>query len=176
VWAQPTIAERRGASRLTVSRPSKICDFVRRKEQNEGNMSDNSKSQFTNRLTVHITGAMDNRLEQIASQRDEAKAEVVRAALRAYLDEQEDLIGSRKHFTKAFQRRMDYIEFMLTAVLWMVGSSWSLVHTQLAQEEYPAGELMQDAIAAARQDSDLLHRLLTEALLQKSGKHEPPAE
>ena len=123
-------------------------------------MSDNTKSQFTNRLTVHITGAMEDRLEQIASQRDE----------------QEDLIGSRKHFTKAFQRRMDYIEFMLTAVLWMVGSSWSLVHTQLAQEEYPAGELMQDAIAAARRDSDLLHRLLTEALLQKPGKHEPPAE
>jgi predicted DNA-binding protein len=51
---------------------------------------------------------MDDRLEQIAKQRDEPKAEVARAALRAYLDEQEDLIGSRKHFTKAFQRRMDY--------------------------------------------------------------------
>jgi hypothetical protein len=145
------------------------------KIQNEETMSDNNRTQYTNRLTVHITGAMDDRLEQIAKQRDEPKAEVVRAALRVYLDEQEDLIGSRKHFTKAFQRRMDYIEFMLTAVLWMVGSSWSLVHTQLAQEEYPAGELMQDAIAAARHDFDLLHRLLTEALLQKPGKHEPPA-
>ena len=138
-------------------------------------MSDNSNSQFTNRLTVHITGPMDDRLEQIANQRDEPKAEVVRTALRVYLDEQEDLIGSRKHFSKAFQRRMDYIEFMLTAVLWMLGSSWSLVHTQLSQEEYPAGELMQDAIAAARHDFDLLHRLLTEALLQKPRKHEPPA-
>jgi len=73
-------------------------------------MSDNSKSQYSNRLTVHITGAMEDRLEQIASQRDEPKAEVVRAALRAYLDKQEDLIGSRKHFTKMFQRRVDYIE------------------------------------------------------------------
>jgi len=139
-------------------------------------MSDNhTKSQFSSRLTVHITGAMDDRLEQIAKQRDEPKAEVVRAALRAYLDEQEDLIGSRKHFTKAFQRRMDYIEFMLTAVLWMLGSSWSMLHAHVEHEEYPAGELMQDAIAAARHDFDLLHRLLTEALLQKPGKHEPPA-
>jgi len=118
---------------------------------------------------------MDDRLEQVARSRDEAKSEVVRAALRAFLDEQEDVIGSRKHFSKAFQRRMDYLEFMLTAVLWMVGSSWSLVHTQLAQEEYPAGELIQNAITGTRLDFDLLHRLLTEALLQKSRKHEPPA-
>ncbi len=138
-------------------------------------MSDNTKSQFNNRLTVHITGAMNDRLEQIANQRDEPKAEVVRTALRMYLDEQEDLIGSRKHFTKAFQRRMDYIEFMLTAVLWMLGSSWSLVHTQLSQNEYPAGELIQDAIAGARHDFDLLHRVLTQALLQKAEKYEPPA-
>jgi predicted DNA-binding protein len=82
-------------------------------------MSDNSKSQFTNRLTVHITGAMDVRLEQIASQRDEPKAEVVRAALRAYLDEQEDLIGSRKHFTKMFQRRVDYVERLVIICLWL---------------------------------------------------------
>lgn len=66
-------------------------------------MSDNSKFQYTNRLTVYITGAMQNRLEQIASQHDQPKAEVIRAALRAYLDEQEDLIGNRKHFTKMFR-------------------------------------------------------------------------
>src|SRR5437868_115154 len=119
VWAQPTIAAKRGASRFAVSRPSKISDFVRKQEQNEETMSDNSKSQFTNRLTVHITGAMENRLEQIASQRDEPKAEVVRAALRAYLDEQEDLIGSRKHFTKMFQRRVDYLERLTVICLWI---------------------------------------------------------
>jgi hypothetical protein len=33
VWAQPTIAAKRGASRFTVFRPSKITDFVRRKAQ-----------------------------------------------------------------------------------------------------------------------------------------------
>ena len=42
--------------------------------------------------------------------RDEAKAEVVRGALRAFLDEHADVIGSRKPFTKAFGRRVDHVE------------------------------------------------------------------
>lgn len=72
-------------------------------------MSDRNK-EYSRRLSVQITDAMDDRLEQVARGRDEAKAEVVRAALRAFLDEQEDMIGSRKHFTKAFGRRIDHVE------------------------------------------------------------------
>ena len=62
-------------------------------------MSDNSKSQYTNRLTVHITGAMENRLEQIASQRDEPKAEVVRAALAGLTNEEIAVTRGRSIFT-----------------------------------------------------------------------------
>jgi predicted DNA-binding protein len=111
-------------------------------------MSDNSKSQYTNRLTVHITGAMDIRLEQIASQREEPKAEIVRAALRAYLDEQEDLIGSRKHFTKMFQRRVDYVERLTAICLWINVQVMHMLYERVKKESYDLTELLEDAIGA----------------------------
>jgi predicted DNA-binding protein len=173
VRAQPTIAAKHGASRFAVSRPSKIRDFVRRKEQNEESMSDNSKSQFTNRLTVHITGAMDVRLEQIASQRDEPKAEVVRAALRAYLDEQEDLIGSRKHFTKMFQRRVDYIERLTVISLWINVQIMHMLYERVKKESYNLTDLLEDAIGAGIATESAIHMVVEQALQQKT---KPPAE
>src|SRR3954452_24790322 len=118
-------------------------------------MSDNSKSQFTNRLTVHITGAMDDRLEQIANQRDEPKAEVVRTALRAYLDEQEDLIGSRKHFSKALQRRMDYQDWILLVVIKMLSHSLGSLLSELAQKPFDGDILLEHALYRAKVEEDV---------------------
>jgi predicted DNA-binding protein len=173
VRAQPTLAAKRGVSRLTVSRPSEIRDFVREQKQNEETMSDNTKSQFTNRLTVHITGAMDVRLEQIASQRDEPKAEVVRAALRVYLDEQEDLIGSRKHFTKMFQRRVDYLERLTVISLWINVQVMHMLYERVKKEPYDLTELLEDAIGAGIATESAIHMVVERALQQKT---KPPAE
>lgn len=89
---------------------------------------------------------MDDRLEQVARGRDEAKAEVVRAALRAFLDEQEDVIGSRKHFTKAFGRRVDHVERLLSVTLWLNLQTLHLLYERLHKEQLEAGELLADAI------------------------------
>jgi len=173
VRTQSTLAEKRSASRITVSRPSKITDFVRKQKQNEETMSDNTKSQFTNRLTVHITGAMDVRLEQIASQRDEPKAEVVRAALRLYLDEQEDLIGSRKHFTKMFQRRVDYLERLTVISLWINVQIMHMLYERVKKEPYDLTDLLEDAIGAGIATENTIHLAVEQALHQKT---KPPAE
>jgi len=135
-------------------------------------MSDNSKSQFTNRLTVHITGAMDDRLEQIANQRDEPKAEVVRTALRAYLDEQEDLIGSSKHFSKAFQRRMDYQDWMLVVTLQLISLSFGALLSEITHKPFDSGLLLEYALKQAKAEQDHLHTRLLEVLVEK---REPPA-
>jgi predicted DNA-binding protein len=173
VWTQPTLTAKRGASRLTAPRPSEIRNFVRRKRQNEETMSDNAKSQYANRLTVHITGAMDNRLEQIASQRDEPKAEVVRAALRAYLDEQEDLIGSRKHFTKMFQRRVDYVERLVVIGLWLNVQMMQILYERVKKEPYDLADLLEDVIGAGIATEDGVHSLVERAVQRKT---KPPAE
>lgn len=136
-------------------------------------MPDSSKSQFTNRLTVHITEAMDSRLEQIASQRNEPKAEVVRAALRGYLDEQEDLIGSRKHFTKMFQRRVDYLERLSVICLWLNVQMMQMIYEREKNEPYDLADLLEDAISAGIATEGGIYTLV-ERIVQRNAK--PPAK
>jgi predicted DNA-binding protein len=135
-------------------------------------MSDRQRTQYPNRLTVPITRAMDDRLEQVAKQRDEAKAEIVRTALRAYLDEQEDLIGSRKHFSKALQRRMDYQDWILLVVIKMLSHSLGSLLSELAQKPFDGDILLEHALYTAKVEEDVLHTRLLEAMVEK---HEPPA-
>ena len=137
-------------------------------------MSDNSKSQYNRRLTVHITGAMEARLEQIAMLRDEPKAEVARAALRAYLDEQEDLIGSRKHFTKMFQRRVDYLERLLVIGLWLNVQMAQILFDRVKKDPRDLVDLLQDAINAGITTESGIHTLVETAVSQQ--KNKPPAE
>lgn len=136
-------------------------------------MSDNAKSQFTHRLTVHITGAMEDRLEQIARQRDEPKAEVVRAALRLYLDEQEDLIGSRKHFTKMFGRRVDYVERLLVTMLWLNVQTAQILLERVKKEPRNIAQLLEDAIRAGITTEEDIHTIVERIARQKT---KPPAE
>lgn len=131
-------------------------------------MSDNTKSQYSSRLTAHISPAMDNRLEQIASQRDEPKAEVVRAALRAYLDGQEDLIGSRKHFSKMFQRRVDYLERLLTASLWLNVQTVQILSERIKKEPHALADLLEGAIRAGIATEEDMHTLVERLFQQKT--------
>lgn len=78
------------------------------------------------RRSLALTPAMAGRLKQIASTkpRDVTEADLIREALRLYLDQQEDLIGSRRHFQKSFRDRMDRLEgtlvFQLTVLLFLL--------------------------------------------------------
>jgi predicted DNA-binding protein len=131
-------------------------------------MSDKSKTRYTSRLSLHITPAMSDRLDQIALMRDEAKAEIVRAALRAYLDEQEDLISSRKHFTKMFQRRVDYIEKLLVITLWLNIQVMQILYERVKKEPYELGDLLRDSIGAGIETEDGIHTLVNRAIQEKT--------
>ncbi|MCK6578389.1 MAG: ribbon-helix-helix domain-containing protein [Anaerolineae bacterium] len=135
-------------------------------------MADRNK-EFPKRLTVQVTEAMDDRLEQVARGRDEAKAEVVRAALRAFLDEQEDVIGSRKHFTKAFGRRVDHIERLLSVTLWLNLQTLHLLSERLRKEQVEAGDLLADAITEGVDLHDTVSEWIETVAAGK--KTEPPA-
>ncbi len=136
-------------------------------------MSDNSKTHYTSRLSLHITPAMSDRLDQIALLRDEAKAEIVRAALRAYLDEQEDLLSSRKHFTRMFQRRVDYIERLLVIMLWLNVQAMQILFERARKQPYDLAELLEDAIRAGIETEGGVYTLVERALQQKT---KPPAK
>ena len=42
------------------------------------------------------------------------KPDLIREAIRRYLDEQDDLVGSRKHFQRSFRQRIDQLEEAVT--------------------------------------------------------------
>ena len=138
---------------------------------NEGTMAGKGK-EYPQRLSVQVTDAMDNRLEQVARGRDEPKAEVVRAALRAFLDEQEDVIGSRKHFTKAFGRRIDHVEQLVSIGLWLNLQTLHLLYERLRKEEIEPGELFVDLIDDGAEFREVVNDLLDTAAARKT---KPPA-
>ncbi|TVR25170.1 MAG: CopG family transcriptional regulator [Anaerolineaceae bacterium] len=137
------------------------------------NLSDKNKTNYTSRLSVHVTPAMQNRLEQIAAMRDLPKAEIVRAALRAYLDEQEDLITSRKHFTKMFQRRVDYIERLVVMTFWLNVQMMHILQERVLRERYELGELLEYCVGAGIETEDGIHKLVARAVQHKTKPPRP---
>lgn len=136
-------------------------------------MSDKSQTSYTSRLSLHITSAMNERLDQLARLRDESKAELVREALRMYLDEQEDLLTSRKHFSKMFQRRVDYLERLVLVTLWMNVQTLQILQERVKHTAYDLTDVLTDAIRAAVTSEDGIHTLIAQAAQPKT---KPPAE
>jgi predicted transcriptional regulator len=132
-----------------------------------------NRIEYARRLSVQVTAAMDARLEQIARSRDEAKAEVVRTALRAYLDEQEDLIGSRKHFTKAFGRRVDHLERLMSAVLSVNLKTLHMLSERLQKQPVQLEDLLRDAISEGVNSHTVLGEMIEVFVTRRTTK--PPA-
>src|SRR5439155_26800255 len=64
---------------------------------------------LTVQRTMYLTDGMATQLDQLAARRGQGcKAnDLVREALRAFLDEQAEVMASRRHFQKTFKARMD---------------------------------------------------------------------
>ena len=106
------------------------------------------------RRSVGMTQEMRDRLALLVSKqpRDTSEADLIREALRLYLDEQEDIIGSRKHFQKSLQIRLDKLgaalSFHLNILIYLIEAlNPDRTHRRLA-----------DAIIAAKRDGDTLMR------------------
>ena len=99
------------------------------------------------RRSLSMTPEMAGRLSQIAKTkpRNTTEAHLIREAIRRYLDEQEDLTGSRKHFQHSFRERIDQLEaavsFQLNVLIYLLATDES--H-------------LRDAIIAAKQDGETL--------------------
>lgn len=128
---------------------------------------------YAHRLSVPITDAMHHRLEQIALQRDEAKAELVRTALRAYLDDQEDVIGSRRHFTKQFGRRMDAVEQLLTVAFCTNLKTLHLLHQRMQKAPTDLSELLGDLVEEGVAVQDVIAEMIEQQTVLL--KNKPPA-
>ncbi len=109
-------------------------------------------SRKTVRRSITMTQEMRDRLALLVSKqpRDTTEADLIREAVRLYLDNQEDIIGSRKHFQKSFQDRIDRLEAALTFHLNVV------LYLLAALDPERGAERIAEAIIAARRDGDTL--------------------
>ena len=96
--------------------------------------------------SIAMSEEMHALLAQIAARRgrDITESHLIREAIRQFLDEQVDAVGSRRHFQKSLQLRLDRLErtlvFQMNIVIY-------LLSTILADDT-----AIDDAIIAARRD------------------------
>ena len=104
------------------------------------------------RMTISMTPEMHDLIMQLKAKqpRPISEAELIRQAIREFLDDQADLIGSRRHFQKSLQERLGALEsahaFHLNILVYLVA----------ALDPDHAGDRIAEAILAARRDGDVL--------------------
>ena len=113
-------------------------------------------SQKTERRSLCMTPEMAQRLNQIASTkpRDVTEADLIREAIRRFLDEQDDLVGSRRHFQRSFRQRIDQLErviaFQLNVLIYLLeADEQALREAIIASREN--GETLLDQMKAVRE-------------------------
>jgi len=116
--------------------------------------------------SITMTQEMRDRLALLVSKqpRDTTEADLIREAIRLYLDNQEDIIGSRKHFQKSLQDRLDKLESAFAFHLNV------LIYLLAMLEPEGSRERIADAIIAARRDGETLVAQMQAVREMKAGK------
>ncbi|MEP0761707.1 MAG: hypothetical protein HRF48_03125, partial [Chloroflexota bacterium] len=77
--------------------------------------------------------------------------------IREYLDRQEDIAGSKAHFRKTFQARLDELqadlEFHLHLITALLAHGLAVMLPVFTEQPITASELIQAAIVAAQQNA-----------------------
>jgi len=116
----------------------------------------------TIRRSVAMTPELRARLQQLVDQQDReiTEAEIIRQAIREYLDRQEDITGSKAHFRKTFQARIDELqndlEFHLQVIIALLAHGLAVMLPVFTEQPITPLELIQAAIVSAQQNADSL--------------------
>lgn len=102
-------------------------------------------------ISVKVSDDLDHHLRIVARKQNKHVGEVVRQAVREYLDKQDDIIGSRTYYHKTMRNHLDSVESRLTFQLHI------LLHAlESLAKNHPT--LLTDALIAAK-TSDLDERI-----------------
>jgi Arc/MetJ-type ribon-helix-helix transcriptional regulator len=118
----------------------------------------------TVRRSVAMTPQLRAHLQQLLAKqgKDVTEADLIRQAIREFLDRQEDITGSRAHFRKTFQTRIDTLEaaltFRLDVLLALVAHGLAVMLPVFTEQPITATELIQAAIVAAARDAESLQQ------------------
>lgn len=120
----------------------------------------------TVRRSISMTPEMRDLLAQIVAKRGREVTEndLIRDAIRQYLDDQSDVVGSRRHFQKSLQTRLDRLETTLTFQMHILTY---LLATVLGDE---SGAAIEDAIVIAKRDGAALRNQIAAVRDLKDGE------
>jgi len=116
----------------------------------------------TARRSVAMTPQMRQRLQQLLEKetRDVTEADLIRQAIREFLDRQEDIAGSRAHFRQTFRTRIDDLEsavdFRIDVLIALVAHGLAVMLPVFTEHSITPDELIQAAIVAAAQNTQTL--------------------
>jgi Arc/MetJ-type ribon-helix-helix transcriptional regulator len=104
------------------------------------------------RRSISMTPEMRDLLAQIVAKRGREfnENDFIRDAIRQYLDEQADVVGSRRHFQKSLQARLDRME---STLIFQMHVLTYLLAAVLGDE---SGAAIEEAIVTARRDGEAL--------------------
>ena len=118
----------------------------------------------TVRRSIAMTPQLRARLQQLLDKegKEVTEADLIRQAIREFLDQQEDIAGSKAHFRKTFQERIDLLEtalsFRLDILLALVAHGLAVMLPAFTEQPITPEELIQAAIVAAARDSQALQK------------------
>ena len=106
-----------------------------------------------------MTPQLRARLQQLSTTgQSNHRSEIIRQAIREFLDRQEDITGSKMHFRKAFQARIDELqndlEFHLQVIIALLAHGLAVMLPVFTEQPITPLELIQAAIVSAQQNAD----------------------
>ena len=126
-------------------------------------MSPPKAGKYDRQLTIHLTTALYQNLETLADRQRTSVGDLIRQAIREYLDVQEDLMGSRSRMDNRVARQLMEIQegflkrqaradtFLLAAIILLQmkqGMEGSKVLTQVVQLAAHAGDEIRAVLEA----------------------------
>lgn len=116
----------------------------------------------TIRRSIAMTPQLRARLQQLLAKqgKEVTEADLIRQAIREFLDQQEDIAGSRAHFRKTFQGRIDELQaeliFHLDVLVALLAYGLAVMLPAFTEQPITAAELIQAAIVAAKHESETI--------------------
>ncbi len=127
---------------------------------------------FEARLNVYVSSELQRKLEQIRDQRGPKVTvpDLVREAIRLYIDNEEEIIGSRRHFQRGLRETIaDAKAELFWNQLVMLGFFWQLqspVLTATTQQQPTFKEIYDKALAFASRAGEPYLKALEAAIEQ----------
>lgn len=126
-----------------------------------------TSAQYPIRYPLTVTVDMDERIQQVLSKegREVTRNDLLRRWIREGLDNQEDVIGSRRHFSRSLQNRFDGLEstlvFYLNIVIFLIaGCLATILQIVMKNPKVQSSELIKIAVQTARTEGPNLNQQL----------------